>query len=239
MYVSDDNVNYGWRLYGYDINNYGDIGNHATDLSLSDVASDNGATGEYSFATGYNNVVTGQSSAVIGEDLICNGRWTFVSGYDNEVESDTSCVSGVGHSLYNNTICNACFGSYNSIAGNHCSVIGKNLSSSDDFQYVFGQWNDNKSNTILEVGYGVDEYNKANVYELYKNGTAALPQSTITDIASLGQKSIPTVEYLNSKYIQSVPADAGASRIINAVQISQTDYDNITNPDPDTLYIIV
>jgi hypothetical protein len=34
-------------------------------------------------------------------------------------------------------------------------------------------------------------------------------------------------------------AISGASGILNMVQISQTDYDNIASPDPNTLYFIV
>jgi len=48
--------NYGWRLYDYIPGFYGDIGNHAVDISYSDVLSQNGAIGDYSVSCGYNTI---------------------------------------------------------------------------------------------------------------------------------------------------------------------------------------
>jgi hypothetical protein len=61
------NSKVGWRILGRDPNNFGEIGNQAIDLSTSnDPGSNNGATGENSFAVGTNVQATASVSTAMG-----------------------------------------------------------------------------------------------------------------------------------------------------------------------------
>lgn len=78
-----ESTNTGYILKNQDRENYGIIGNYAIDLSFSsDLYSQNGATGDYSFAT--------------GEGVIAQNRHSFASGKFN-LPKETSIVEiGVG-----------------------------------------------------------------------------------------------------------------------------------------------
>ncbi len=58
----------GWRLIGQDGANRGEIGVEAIDMSISNIVSSiQGATGNYSFAQGYNTIAQGVASHTIGQ----------------------------------------------------------------------------------------------------------------------------------------------------------------------------
>jgi len=61
-------INTGYRLVHRIVNHYGNIGTEAIDLSFSDILSgSNGATGDYSFAGGYNTIAQNNSSVAFGK----------------------------------------------------------------------------------------------------------------------------------------------------------------------------
>jgi len=72
-----ENGNTGWRLKDANPSNYGDIGNKAMDLSISDLASSTyGATGPYSVAIGNHNTASGDFGATsIGNVNIASGDY--------------------------------------------------------------------------------------------------------------------------------------------------------------------
>lgn len=72
----------GWRLFGRDEDNHGQIGDTAIDLSYSSAASaSKGATGTYSFATGYDTTVSGMYSTVSGNLTENHGEQSSVEGH--------------------------------------------------------------------------------------------------------------------------------------------------------------
>jgi len=75
-----ENGNTGWRILGRDPDNYGDIGQDAIDLSISNTPGDFGATGDNTFVTGLNN--TSDTNA------------SFVSGTGNRTFKDSQSVIG-------------------------------------------------------------------------------------------------------------------------------------------------
>ena len=72
-----ENGNIGWRLKDANPDNYGNIGNKAMDLSISDIASSTyGATGPYSVAIGNHNTASGDYGATaIGNVNVASGDY--------------------------------------------------------------------------------------------------------------------------------------------------------------------
>lgn len=56
----------GYRIKGFDANNYSSLGANAVDLSKNDTAEANGASAPYSFASGRNTIADGYNTTAIG-----------------------------------------------------------------------------------------------------------------------------------------------------------------------------
>ena len=67
-----------------------------------------------------------------------------------------------------------------------------------DYTTVLGKYNIGLSDSILEIGIGTLEVNRKNALNIYKDGTAELPESSIISITARGQKSLITKEYADS-----------------------------------------
>ena len=98
----------GWRILGRDINNFGDIGEGAIDLSSQTLPGSNGATGSYSltagintiasgensFAVGYNNIASGDSATALGESTVASGESSFTTGSETKAIGPHSNAAG-------------------------------------------------------------------------------------------------------------------------------------------------
>lgn len=58
----------------------------------------------------------------------------------------------------------------NSAKGVYSHVTGYNNKGDYPYQIVFGKYNKNNKNNVLEVGYGEDEYNRKNIFAIDKEG---------------------------------------------------------------------
>ena len=55
----------------------------------------------------------------------------------------------------------------------HCSLVhGWRVKSNYPYQKVFGKWNDNKQDTLLEIGCGTYAGNRKNAFEVTNTGIA-------------------------------------------------------------------
>ena len=88
--------NTGWRLKDRDTNSYGIIGGNAVDLSISDISSTNGATGNGSFAANYRTSAQGASSSALGNSTIATGDNSLAIGQFNKVDSNGLFIIGNG-----------------------------------------------------------------------------------------------------------------------------------------------
>lgn len=94
--------NTGWRFVGATAANYGNIGDGATDLSYSSGASSVlGATGDYSVAGGYENIVSGTGAIGFGYNNRVAGNYAVVLGYYNRATGNGSHVSGLSFDATN------------------------------------------------------------------------------------------------------------------------------------------
>lgn len=77
-------------------------------------------------------------------------------------------------------------------------------------QSVFGEFNSGLSDTLLEVGNGVDDLTRGNALEVFNDGTATLPGATIDEIKTRGASAIATKDYVDNeggaiKIVQTLP----------------------------------
>jgi len=98
------------------------------------------ASGSYSHAEGYYTTASGRHSHA-------EGYYTTASGYDSHSEGGSTTASG----NYSHA------GGYGTIASQYS-------------QTAIGKYNDNKANTLFEIGKGTDDNARSNAFEVYKNG---------------------------------------------------------------------
>lgn len=147
---------------------YGDIGKYAVDLSYSNASSNTlGATGDYSFASGFKNTASGVSTTAIGESTTASGENSFSGGYNTTASADNSLVFGIG--LEANTMGELVIGRYNSSANANSNV-----------------WLD--TDPIFTIGNGDNETTRGNAFQLTKIGNATLA-GTLTASAFEGDGS--------------------------------------------------
>jgi hypothetical protein len=131
----------GWRILGRDPDNFGEIGDQAIDLSASnDSGSNNGATGDNSFAVGLNTQATANVSSAIGLGVKTNYFAEVALGQYNEdpqslTNGATILTVGVGQSeitrkngleVYTNGVLRAPECSMNEIAsGDEKTIVTK------------------------------------------------------------------------------------------------------------------
>lgn len=211
---------------GYRINastnaaNYGNIGRGAVDLSSAlflGSSSTRGATGDYSFATGYDNIASGDYSVAMGWDSTASGVYAFTAGRGNTVSGQYSGAIGQGCSALgagsfcvgNTTVAN---NHYSFVSGRDnetfglSSVVGGRKNIARDFgEVVFGTWatdhaggnsnNYNLANRMFTIGNG-DGWTRSDALEVFANGTIYADELDIDEINDL--KQLVTKEYVDT-----------------------------------------
>lgn len=178
-YTSGRTYNYGPRFnYCYPLGYYidkktsGDM-SHTTDATLYICDHSELGTRELygqSYSFGKDNITQKDLSFQVGANNQGYNKYGITIGQNN--------ISGYGNAIFGRNI-NAGFaqmnisqGDYNTI-GNYAKYdaqFGWNLNSNYDNQYQFGKFNKNKKNNIVEIGYGTDNANRKNIFEIDKDG---------------------------------------------------------------------
>jgi hypothetical protein len=202
-----ENGKTGYRLKDADPANYGNIGDDAVDLSISQSASTTkGAIGDYSHASGLSTGASGFASHA-------EGNSTEASGYASHAEGDTTTASeesahaeGIGtiasgqasHAQGNETTASG-FASHAEGVSTTASGSSSHAEGSSTFARSLAEHSGGVNGTdytpqsatvfnlidrLVNYGNGVDTNNRSDAYTLFKNGmqkffTAAL--STITN----------------------------------------------------------
>lgn len=125
------------------------------------------AKGKRSFAAGSSNLAANEKAFATGCDNIVAGKQSFATGYANYVESDSSFVSGAQSVVKG--VCSFVHGLFCKALGTFSAVFGNSNVANYPNQFVVGKFNKNKTDTVFEVGYGADENNRANLFEVGKN----------------------------------------------------------------------
>lgn len=168
-----ENGKTGYRIIGNNSANYGDIGKFAVDASYSSQASTaKGATGDYSFAAGFNTTASGNYAASVGSLNTSKGEGSFTAGVTNKAigkfslafgrnsiaagdyslaigTSDTTPIAPKTIAIYA-----AAIGQNAKAGANHAVAIGNGATSSDIHAIALG-FNANATNTYaLSFGSG-------------------------------------------------------------------------------------
>ena len=166
-------------------------------ISLWDTSKFLLAKGIAAHAEGSNTLALGNSSHSEGQQTITTGNGSHAEGQQTKADGTGSHAEGVGtkatgtasHASGNGTTASGEFstatgfatqanglfsftGGLNSIASQQCSfVYGNNVTSSYANKAVFGIYNDDKSDTLFEVGIGTSSTDKKNAFEVVNDGT--------------------------------------------------------------------
>lgn len=168
-----ENGKTGYRIIGNNSANYGDIGKFAVDASYSSQASTaKGATGDYSFAAGFNTTASGNYAASVGSLNTSKGEGSFTAGVTNKAigkfslafgrnsiaagdyslaigTSDTTPIAPKTIAIYA-----AAIGQNAKAGANHAVAIGNGATSSDIHAIALG-FNANAASTYaLSFGSG-------------------------------------------------------------------------------------
>lgn len=132
---------------------------------------------ERSIVVGYNNNVKGSFDAVFGQGNVADANRSIIGGYLNTINGGGHLVSGEENAV--SGIDNFTTGANNTNEGWYSATIGKHLTvgKGNTTQTVLGQYNKNKNNTILEIGWGSEDAPK-NVFEVYKDGVVKIGTET-------------------------------------------------------------
>ncbi|MEC8032571.1 MAG: hypothetical protein VX119_04760, partial [Bacteroidota bacterium] len=117
--------NTGYRIAGRDAANYGDIGNNAVDLSISDgTSTTRGATGNNSTSMGLITAASGSGSTAMGGGAEASGDFSTAMGAFTTASGDYSTAMGGGASA----------------SGNYSTAMGRNTTASGFVSTATG-WN--------------------------------------------------------------------------------------------------
>ena len=126
------------------------------------------AMGKRSFAAGSSNIAAAEKAFATGCDCLAIGKQSFTAGYANAAAADSSAV--LGSQSYAGGSASIATGLLTRANADYSFTAGNNTIASTACQFVCGKFNENKYNTVFEVGYGADGDNRANVFEVYANG---------------------------------------------------------------------
>lgn len=144
------------------------------------------AIGDLSHSEGENTQSTGRNSHAEGWVTIAEGVSAHAEGWKTHAKGENS------HTQNRSTVAN----------GNSSSAAGIFTIANYEGQFVIGKRNENKADTLFEVGNGADANNRSNAFEVYADGHAEISAMGSTD------KSITTKKYVDDK-IAEIPSGGG------------------------------
>jgi len=189
-----------------------------------------GATGDRSFAVGENVEASGINAAVFGSYNKATSDNAFAEGQNTQASGMASHAEGLGckakisyahaegyyvtagdtntgyashaegfHTTATGDAAHA-EGGYTTASGKASHASGYYTTAAQDYQAVFGRFNSNKTDTIFEIGIGINDTNRWNAFDVYIDGTATLDHTTSSEIDSRGLKAITTIEWVQNKF---------------------------------------
>ena len=162
------------------------------------------AKGLYSHAEGSNTQANKQSAHSEGGDTIADGEYSHAEGGNTQAAgmyahsegvntlASNRCAHAQGHATVASGDGSHAQGNYTIAEGNYSHAGGSFTRAGQDYQTVIGQFNDNKTNTLFEIGNGLTEdvididgniiiKNRSNAFEALKDGRAKVYGAPIED----------------------------------------------------------
>tara|TARA_R110002124_G_scaffold227889_2_gene393297 strand:+ start:52859 stop:54811 length:1953 start_codon:yes stop_codon:yes gene_type:complete len=170
----DEGNGIGHRVIGRNLNNLGNIGLNAVDLSVSPIASSTyGATGTYSVAMNRQTTAQGANATAMGLDSKAYGNTSTTMGF-NSIANGYDSVA-MGAYTVADAVQSVVMGRYN-LGGGHNQI-----------------WN--PLEPLFEIGNGSNNANRSNALTVLKNGTITAPSLTTALIDNADDKVLVTKEY--------------------------------------------
>jgi len=186
--------NTGWRLAGRDATYYGDIGNNAVDLSISEFASTDGATGNYAVAIGQRVIASGNNAVAIGDAVEASNTYAVALGYGNTSSGyrsfstgDSSTASAtnsiaIGNNATASGRSSTAMGRGTVASGDDATSFGRFTTAGSFNSFAMGRYNTGggdastwiATDPLFEIGNGTDNANKSNALTVLKNGNTTL-----------------------------------------------------------------
>ena len=128
------------------------------------------------------NTTIGTRATAEGDNVTASGDYshgegsaTKATGKCSHSEGDGTTASGyASHSEGNHTTASGAFshaeGDYTTASGQSSHAGGNETIAAHNYQTAIGRYNDNKSDTLFEVGNGSTGSNRSNAFEVYSNG---------------------------------------------------------------------
>lgn len=192
----------GYRLNGVSTTGKGQIGEGAVDLSKTiSIGSSFGATGiashaeggdslasgDYSHSEGFNSQATGIGSHSEGVNTIAAGPYSHAEG--------GSTIAGDQFSHAEGSNCRALvFASHSEGLGTLIPATAPQGAHAEGSYCISDNWEDK----ISVVGIGSSNSNRKDGRRIYTNGTMELPEAQIRDTYLLGDKAVPTTEWVKT-----------------------------------------
>jgi len=178
-------------------------GQNSIDFSRAseDYNTHSGASGDLSFARGYNVLASGYGSHAEGymidynNPLEASGAYSHAEGNGTEAKGNYSHAEGKYSSSEGEG--SHAEGNTTTSTGNYSHAEGIATKALNDYSHAEGKYNiGTNTHTILEVGVGVDHTHRKNGFEIYTDGRVRAPELTTTLIDN--PRSLITKEYLEN-----------------------------------------
>lgn len=108
----------------------------------------NSTVGNYSFVLGHSCIASGDYSYAKGHQSVASGVYSHADGWKIKVTGNYAYASG-------------------------CDTIASQM-----YQHVCGEFNNNKSTTLFEIGNGIADTARSNAFEVYSDGTISQDDGT-------------------------------------------------------------
>ena len=207
MKITEPNT--GWRLKGSNPLNFGLPGAMSVDLGISEITSTEiGATGDYSFNSGKENIVSGAGATAEGGSNTASGVGSHAEGYQTIASGNISHAEGVGTTA----------------SGDGSHAEGYNTIAQNDNMHAAGRFNIGDSDkTLFEFGIGINASVRKNAFEIYTDGRIHAPEQTIA--LHDDPRSLVTKEYADSLGGELIKYTGATSRNTGYILNDNTDDD--------------
>lgn len=163
----------------YRINN---VGKQALDLTRTNGANlDYGAFGDYSTTIGWNTLALKNHAIAFGLNTIADGKAAFTTGSETEAYSDQSSAFGYQTTVEKGAWCATVFGYQTKALGQFSMAIGSNTVAASQNQFSIGKYNKGITTNLFEIGFGWNENNRKNIFEVTKSGNVGIGVNNPTE----------------------------------------------------------
>lgn len=157
-----------------------------------------GNVGEGSVSFGRNCEASGVCSQAFGQGTKSTGEGSVSFGVGCTTKGSNAITTGTGNSAAGNNSYVGGTSSTSSDKATNSIVHGYGLTSNYENQAVFGKYNENRSDSLFEVGNG-SSANKSNAFSVDKNGNATVKEQLNARSLNVGINGIESLGDINTK----------------------------------------